>query len=294
MTAHFVAYYRVSTDKQGRSGLGLEAQRAAVKAHVSDAHGTVAAEFVEVESGRKKDRPQSLGEIFCIYIKGLRKRQVRQRRSETNKTERCQWACRISASAIDSKDSKRSRPDTQLAAALAAARVHRAVLVIAKLDRLARNVHFVSGLMESGVEFVAADMPTVNRLTVHILAAVAEEEARMISARTKAALAAAKARGVRLGNPNLAAGSPAQARAANAVKTGRAQLRAADVLPFIEQARRAGATTLQQLADALAARGVPTPSGRGRRWHPVQVARIVGRHQEAAGTADVPLAEVAA
>jgi len=131
VTAHFVAYYRVSTDKQGRSGLGLEAQRAAVAAHVAGTYGTVATEFVEVESERKRDRPQ-------------------------------------------------------LAAALAAARVHRAVLVIAKLDRLARNVHFVSGLMESGVEFVAADMPTVNRLTVHILAAVAEEEARMISARTKA------------------------------------------------------------------------------------------------------------
>jgi len=233
--ARFVAYYRVSTDKQNRSGLGLEAQRAAVEAHVAGARGAVAAEFIEVESGRKKDRPQ-------------------------------------------------------LGAALAAARAHRAVLVIAKLDRLARNVHFVSGLMESGVEFVAADMPTVNRLTVHILAAVAEEEARMISARTKAALAAAAARGVRLGNPNLAAGSPEQARAANAVKTGRAQARVADVLPFIEQARCAGATTLQQLADALAARGVPTPSGRGRRWHPVQVARIVGRHQDAAGApAAVPV-----
>ena len=235
----FVAYYRVSTDKQGRSGLGLDAQRAAVQAHVAGSRGQVVAEFVEVESGRKRDRPQ-------------------------------------------------------LAAALAAARAHRAVLVIAKLDRLARNVHFVSGLMESGVEFVAADMPKVNRLTVHILAAVAEEEARMISARTKAALAAAKARGVRLGNPNLHAGSPDQARAANAVKTGRARMRAADVLPMIEEARRAGATTLQQLADALAARGVPTPSGRGRRWHPVQVARIVGRHRTATGTSAVALAESAA
>jgi len=235
----FVAYYRVSTDKQGRSGLGLEAQRAAVEAHVSGARGKVAAEFVEIESGRKKDRPQ-------------------------------------------------------LAAALATARAHRAVLVIAKLDRLARNVHFVSGLMESGVEFVAADMPTVNRLTVYILAAVAEEEARMISARTKAALAAAKARGVRLGNPNLAAGSPAQARAANAVKTGRAQVRAADVLPFIEQARRAGAITLQQFADALAARGVPTPSGRGGRWHPVQVARIVGRYRRAPDPPAVMLTEAVA
>ncbi len=220
-TPRFVAYYRVSTDKQGRSGLGLEAQRAAVQAHVTGAHGAVTAEFVEVESGRKKDRPQ-------------------------------------------------------LTAALATARGQRAILVIAKLDRLARNVHFVSGLMESGVEFVTADMPTVNRLTVHILAAVAEEEARMISARTKAALAAAKARGIRLGNPGLVAGLAAQARAANAVKTARAQARAAGVLPFIEQARQAGALTLQQFADALAARGVPTPSGRSLRWHPVQVARIVG------------------
>jgi len=116
----------------------------------------------------------------------------------------------------------------------------------------------------------------------------------MISARTKAALAAAKARGVRLGNPNLAAGSPAQARAANAVKTGRAQVRAADVLPFIEQARRAGAITLQQFADALAARGVPTPSGRGARWHPVQVARIVGRYRRAPDPSAVMLTEAVA
>ena len=143
--------------------------------------------------------------------------------------------------------------------------------------------------MESGVEFVAADMPTVNRLTVHILAAVAGEEARMISARTKAALAAARARGVRLGNPNLRAGSPEQARAANAVKMARARARAADVLPLIELARRAGASTLQQLADALAARGVPTPSGRGARWHPGQVARIVGRRRKASGAAAAPV-----
>ena len=145
---------------------------------------------------------------------------------------------------------KRDRP--QLIAALAAARTHRATLVIAELDRLARNVHFVSGLMESGVEFVAADMPTVNRLTIHILAAVAEKEARMISARTKAALAAAKARGVTLGNPNLRAGSPDQAQVANAVRSSQSRSRMADVLPLIESARRAGAATLQELATGVA------------------------------------------
>ena len=227
--SRFVAYYRVSTDKQGRSGLGLEAQRAAVEAHVAAGRGTVAAEFIEVESGRKKVRPQ-------------------------------------------------------LAAAFAAARAHRATLIIAKLDRLARNVHFVAGLMESGVEFVATDMPTVNRITVHILAAVAEEEARMISARTKAALAAAKARGVALGNPNLRAGSPDQARAANAVRSRRSRGRMADVLPYIEQAKRAGASTLQELAAALGARGVPTPSGHGTRWHPAQVGRVMGRYRREAAS----------
>lgn len=218
-TLAFVTYLRVSTDQQGRSGLGLEAQRAAVAAHVTSTCGRIVAEHVEVESGRKKDRPE-------------------------------------------------------LAAALEAARALRAVLLIAKLDRLARNVAFVSNLMESGVEFVAADMPTVNRLTVHILAAVAEEEARMISARTKAALAAAKARGVVLGNPRLLARDPVLAAQANVVQVANAQRRTAAVLPYVEQARRAGAGTLAEIADALMARGVPAPRG-GSRWAPAQVRRVL-------------------
>ena len=147
-------------------------------------------------------------------------------------------------------------------------------LLVAKLDRLARNVAFVSALMESGVEFVAADMPTVNRLTVHILAAVAEEEARLISVRTKAALSAAKARGVQLGNPQLRAGNSDQARAAAVAKSHQARIRAANVLPYIRQAQAAGATSLHQLAAALRARGIATPSGSGT-WHPASVRRVL-------------------
>ena len=214
----FVAYLRVSTEGQGRSGLGLEAQRAAVAAHAAG-RGRIVAEHVEVESGRRKDRPQ-------------------------------------------------------LAAALAACRALRATLVIARLDRLARNVAFVSNLMESGVEFVAADMPAVNRLTVHVLAAVAEEEARLVSTRTKAALAAAKARGVRLGNPRLLADDPALSAWGNAAQRENARRRAAAVMPYIDQARRAGAKTLVQVAEALVARGVPAPRGR-QRWSPAQVRRAI-------------------
>lgn len=142
----FVAYYRVSTDRQGASGLGLDAQRAAVAAYVAG-RGELVGELTEIESGRRDvNRPQ-------------------------------------------------------LHAAIAECRRRRATLLIARLDRLARNVAFISGLMESGVEFVAVDMPQANRLTIHILAAVAEHERETISTRTKNALAQAKARGIRLGNP---------------------------------------------------------------------------------------------
>jgi DNA invertase Pin-like site-specific DNA recombinase len=139
-----IAYYRVSTRRQGRSGLGLEAQKAAVAAHAKAIGGRIVAEFTEVETGKRADRPQ-------------------------------------------------------LTAALARAKAHRATLVIAKLDRLSRNVAFTSALMDAGVDFVACDNPHATRLTIHILAAVAEDEARRISERTKAALAAARRRGVQLG-----------------------------------------------------------------------------------------------
>jgi DNA invertase Pin-like site-specific DNA recombinase len=143
-----VAYLRVSTAKQGDSGLGLEAQEAAIRAHVAATGCVRLATYTEVESGRKSDR-------------------------------------------------------TELGHAIAHAKRAKATLVIAKMDRLSRNLHFITGLQESCVPFVACDNPHANPLTIHILAAVAQEEARAISERTKAALAAAKARGQRLGRNNL-------------------------------------------------------------------------------------------
>ncbi len=142
----FVSYLRVSTDKQGRSGLGLEAQRESVSRYLNGGQWKLVAEYVEVESGKRNSRPQ-------------------------------------------------------LQAAISHAKATGAKLVIARLDRLARNLHFVSSLQERGVDFVAADMPDANRLTIHIIAAVAESVGRTISENTRTALAAAKARGVKLGNP---------------------------------------------------------------------------------------------
>jgi DNA invertase Pin-like site-specific DNA recombinase len=214
--ARFIAYYRVSTDKQGRSGLGLEAQQKAVRDNVAAFAGDLIAEFTEVESGKRSDRPQ-------------------------------------------------------LTAALAACRKQRAVLCIAKLDRLARNVAFIANLMDSGVDFVAVDMPNANRLTLHVMAAFAEHEREAISARTKAALAAARVRGVRLGAPD-----PASAGAVGRERLrGRADQFAANVLPIVEEIRRAGAGTLAAIADALNARGVRT--ARGGQWHAATVRNVLQR-----------------
>jgi DNA invertase Pin-like site-specific DNA recombinase len=216
----FIAYYRVSTDKQGKSGLGLEAQRIAVLAHLNGSHPV--AEFTEVESGGRKDRPQ-------------------------------------------------------LQAALAACRRHKARLIIAKLDRLSRSVAFISALLEAGVDFVACDMPMANKLTIHILAAVAEHEREMISARTKAALAAAKRRGVRLGSPRPEVGAAVgRARGASAMAL-QAQRLAIEVLPVIAEIRRAGTVTLSGVAAALNERGIV--SARGGTWSASTVARVLARGQ---------------
>jgi DNA invertase Pin-like site-specific DNA recombinase len=153
----------------------------------------------------------------------------------------------------------------QLKAAIEICRKEKATLLIAKLDRLARNVHFISGLMESGVEFVAVDMPMANRLTVHILAAVAEHEREMISQRTKAALAAAKARGVdlgRYGRTVLAARNRSEAAK-----------RAGELRPVLDELRAAGITSTRAITTALNDRGVPTSTG--GRWHQTSVVRAL-------------------
>jgi DNA invertase Pin-like site-specific DNA recombinase len=220
-TGKFVAYYRVSTQRQGRSGLGLEAQQKAVLDHLNGGKWKLVAEVTEVESGKRADRPK-------------------------------------------------------LAEALKLCRVHGAMLIIAKLDRLARNVAFISNLMESGVDFQAVDFPQANRLTVHILAAVAEHEAKAISERTKAALAAAKARGVKLGgNRGVVISKEAREKARKAIAK-RADARAADLAPTIAELRAAGKTTLRAIAAGLNERGIPTATGLGA-WSAVQVSRTLAR-----------------
>ena len=216
----FVAYYRVSTAKQGQSGLGLEAQREAVRSYLNGGSWSLVAEFRETESGKRSNRPA-------------------------------------------------------LQEALAACRLHKATLIIAKLDRLARNVAFVSALMEAGVEFVAADFPQANRLTVHILASVAEHEGRMISERTKAALRVAKERGVRLGGDRGGRADDGARALAKAAIRKSADDRAAIVLPTIRTIQAAGTTSLRGIAEALNDQGIP--SSRGGRWQAISVRRVLSR-----------------
>ena len=207
----YISYFRVSTDQQGRSGLGLEAQERAVADYLGGNGWTAIAAFTEVESGKRDDNRPELGR------------------------------------------------------ALAACRLHGATLVIAKLDRLSRNVAFIAALMDSGVDFVAVDFPQANRLTVHILAAVAEHERAMISQRTKEAPAAAKARGVKLGNDNLTDAARAKGRVASALALAkRAKERAALVVPTIRELQ-AGGASLHKVAEALNSKGVPAP--RGGAWY---------------------------
>src|SRR5271157_6440640 len=216
-----VAYVRVSTSQQGRSGLGIEAQREAL-ARFADGEGfEIVAEFVEVETGKGSD-------------------------------------------ALD------RRPE--LAAALAKARVLRRPVAVSKLDRLSRDVHFISGLMAQRVPFVVAELgPDVDPFVLHLYAALAEKERAMISRRTKDALRAAKARGVVLGNPRLSEAREAAKASQRAAKARHE----ANVRPIIDEIERSGAVTLRAIADALNARGVQT--ARGGRWHAGSVARVLRR-----------------
>jgi DNA invertase Pin-like site-specific DNA recombinase len=211
----YVAYYRVSTQRQGQSGLGLEAQRSAVQNFTTGKE--LIAEFTEVESGRKSDRPQ-------------------------------------------------------LAQALALAKSKKAILVIAKLDRLARNVHFISGLLESGVQFVAADMPEADRTFLQMAAVFAEWEARKISERTKSALQAARERGTKLGSPNPLLGSKKGAEALVA----KGNLFAQKVAPVLNDIVARVGTNLREIAHELELRGVKTAKGCDQ-WHPATVGKLMRR-----------------
>ncbi len=229
-----VAYYRVSTKKQGESGLGLEGQKAAVQEFASQRKAEVVREYVEVETGKRSDRPE-------------------------------------------------------LAKALAHAKRSRATLVVAKLDRLARNYSFLSALMEAKADFVACDNPTANKLTIQILAAVAEHEADAISQRTKAALAAAKARGTKLGSARpghwkgreearLRGAMKATKRAAEARQRA-AQEAYTDIYPVVSKLHDKG-LSLRNIASELNEMGHVTR--RGKPWNPVQVNVVLQRAKRSA------------
>jgi DNA invertase Pin-like site-specific DNA recombinase len=225
-----IAYFRVSTKRQGDSGLGLEGQRAAVEAFARQHEASIVATYTEVESGKRSDRPE-------------------------------------------------------LTKAIAHAKRSKAVLVVAKLDRLSRNVAFLSAIMESGIEFVACDNPHANRLTLHILAAVAEAEAKAISERTKAALAAAKARGLKLGSARpghwtaerserrLQALSTARQRSIES-RTEQAKACYADLADSM-LAMRSNGDSLRTIAGNLNAEGHCTRHGRP--WNPQQVRVVLNR-----------------
>lgn len=213
-----VAYYRVSTQRQGDSGLGLEAQQTAVQRFLATGPWTLIAEVTEVESGKQDQRPK------------LREALKR---------------CRVTGS----------------------------TLVVAKLDRLSRNLAFLISLQEAGVPFVCADNPNANELTLHILSVLAQHERRVISERTRAALQAAKARGVKLGNPTIHRLRPNRREAANAARVRRAVAFATDVNEIIQDIRDQGVLSLAGIARELNQRGIPT--SRGGQWQATQVRRVL-------------------
>lgn len=223
LTTKLVAYHRVSTTKQGNSGLGLEAQQAAIEAYADRTGACIVESFTEIESGKRNERPELLKALRYAKVTG-------------------------------------------------------AVLVIAKLDRLSRNAAFLLTLQDSGVRFVATDMPDANNLTVGIMALVAQQEREAISNRTKEALQAAKARGQKLGNPNGAAAllraGKGNAAGVLAVKT-KAQEYAQEMQAVVSNLQAQGKTSLGGLAEALNEGGYRTP--RGGAWHKTSVKNLLNR-----------------
>jgi DNA invertase Pin-like site-specific DNA recombinase len=221
----FVAYYRVSTRRQGKSGLGLEAQRQAVATYLNGGDWQIVDEHTEVESGKNSDRPA-------------------------------------------------------LEKALAAARLHRAALVVSKVDRLTRSVAFLSRLLEAGVDVRFADLPQIEgatgRFMLQQMVAVAELEAGMISTRTKAALAAAKKRGTVLGGFRGKVPTAKHRALSAAIRQRKADGRAADIAPTIKALQAAGATSLRTIAEGLNAQRIPTARGDGE-WTATQVMRVLER-----------------
>lgn len=214
----YVGYYRVSTTKQGQSGLGLEAQKKAVQEFLHHYGGELIAEFVEVESGKKDDRPE--------FIK-----------------------------------------------AADYAELANATLLVAKLDRLSRDLHFITNLQKKGIPFKLADMPEIDQLTVHVLAAMAEHEARMISMRTKAALQVAKDRGVRLGNPLLSLQRNHDINPANAVRTQTQRQWRTKIFKVITHLESTeNLSTCKAIANTLNQRGLTT--FRGREFSIATVSRL--------------------
>ncbi|MCK1615432.1 recombinase family protein [Bradyrhizobium sp. 159] len=229
----FISYLRVSTDKQGRSGLGIEAQREAVTSYLNGGRWTLVSEYVETESGRKSDRPK-------------------------------------------------------LSAALSHAKAMGAKLVFAKLDRLTRNVDLLRSLVASDVDLVFCDLPNVppgpmGKFLLTQMASVAELEAGLIGERTKKALAAAKARGVKLGNPNgaraLRGKQTGNAEAVAKIKDKAAQ-RAMDLQSIIQSLKRSGITSVRAITEELNSQSISAP--RGGEWHPTAVARLLKRLPKAA------------
>jgi len=216
-----VSYVRVSTSQQGKSGLGIDAQREALARFASAEGLEIIGEFVEIETGKGSDALER-------------------------------------------------RP--QLVSALHVARRRKCSVAVSKLDRLSRDVHFISGLMAQRVPFIVAELGVgADPFMLHLYAALAEKERNLIASRTAAALAAAKVRGVVLGNPKL---DQARTSAVLATRKG-ADRHAAEVLPIIEQIKGAGARTLREVADALNARGIAT--ARGGRWYATSVKNVLER-----------------